>query len=79
MTFEWLQILSMAVSDFRREYLLRLPLPLAQLYSRAYNAKDTRSRHDHAYYIFEATIKLTTCVLAAAYLAERERAADALG
>jgi hypothetical protein len=30
--------------DFRRDYLLRLPLPLAQLYSRAHNAKDPRRR-----------------------------------
>jgi hypothetical protein len=26
-------------AEFQREYLLRLPLPLAQLYSRAHNAK----------------------------------------
>ena len=29
--------------EFRREYLVRLPLPLAQLYSRAHNAKDGKS------------------------------------
>ena len=45
--------------DFRREYLVRLPLPLAQLYSRAYNARDGRSRHDYTFYLFEALVKLT--------------------
>jgi hypothetical protein len=30
--------------DFKREYLLRLPMPLAQLYGRAHNAKDGRGR-----------------------------------
>lgn len=54
--------------DFRREYLLRLPLPLAQLYSRAHNAKDTRTRHDNCYYIFESLIKFTACPLIGAYI-----------
>jgi hypothetical protein len=44
--------------EFRREYLVRLTLPLAQLYSRAFNAKDPRGRYDNAFYLFEATIKL---------------------
>src|SRR4029077_14993631 len=56
--------------EFHREYLVRLPLPLAQLYSRAYNAKDARGRHDNAFYLFEALIKLGASVLTAAYLAE---------
>lgn len=55
-------------SEFRREYLVRLPLPLAQLYSRAYNAKDGRSRHDNCFYLFEALIKLTSCSLIASYV-----------
>jgi serine/threonine protein kinase/tetratricopeptide (TPR) repeat protein len=55
---------------FHREYLLRLPLPLAQLYSRAYNAKDARGRHDNTFYLFEATIKLAAAPLVAAYLRE---------
>lgn len=54
--------------QFRREYLLRLPLPLAQLYSRAYNAKDARGRHDNCFYLFEALIKLSACPLIAAYV-----------
>ncbi len=57
-----LQSLSMSESAlFQRDYLLRLPLPLAQLYSRAFNAKDTRSRHDNGYYLFEAMLKLACC------------------
>ena len=27
-------------AEYQREYLVRLPLPLAQLYGRAHNAKD---------------------------------------
>ena len=53
---------------FHRDYLTRLPLPLAQLYARAHNAKDARGRHDNTFYLFEAWIKLTASVLGAAYL-----------
>jgi|GEM_PF-2185803 len=59
--------------SFRREYLLRLPLPLAQLYSRAHNAKDTRTRHDNCFYIFESLIKLSTCPLIGSYLDDLKR------
>ena len=55
-------------TSFHRDYLLRLPLPLAQLYSRAYNAKDARARHDNCYYLFEALIKLSASPLIAAYI-----------
>lgn len=58
---------------FRREYLLRLPLPLAQLYSRAHNAKDTRTRHDNCFYIFESLIKLAACPLIGTYLDDLRR------
>jgi WD40 repeat protein/serine/threonine protein kinase len=58
---------------YRREYLVRLPLPLAQLYSRAHNAKDARSRHDNTYYLFEALIKLAAAPATAAYLVEVDR------
>ncbi len=58
--------------EFRRDYLLQLPLPLAQLYSRAYNAKDARGRHDNAFYLCEALVKLTAAPLVAAYLEETE-------
>jgi hypothetical protein len=45
-----------------------LPLPLAQLYTRAFNAKDARSRHDNAFYLFEATIKLAAAPAVACYV-----------
>jgi Protein tyrosine and serine/threonine kinase len=57
-------------ATFHREYLVQLPLPLAQLYSRASNAKDPRGRYENAYYLFEALIKLTAAPLIAAYLQE---------
>src|SRR5215475_3504737 len=57
-------------STFHREYLIQLPLPLAQLYNRAHNAKDPRNRHDNAYYLFEALVKLLAAPLVAAYLQE---------
>jgi hypothetical protein len=70
---------------FQRDYLVRLPLPLAQLYSRAHNAKDARSRHDNTFYLFEALVKLTAAPAIAAYLhevgqqpARREPAIDRL-
>ncbi len=59
--------------EFQREYLLRLPLPLAQLYSRAYNAKDARGRHDNTFYLFEAVVKLATGPLIMAYLHETQQ------
>ncbi len=55
---------------FRREYLVRVPLPLAQLYSRCYNAKDGRSRYDNAFYLCEALVKLAVTPMAACYLEE---------
>jgi serine/threonine protein kinase/tetratricopeptide (TPR) repeat protein len=59
--------------SFRRDYLVRLPLPLAQLYSRAYNAKDPRGRHDNTFYLFEALVKLTAAPAIACYLHEVEQ------
>jgi WD40 repeat protein/serine/threonine protein kinase/tetratricopeptide (TPR) repeat protein len=59
--------------DFQRDYLVRLPLPLAQLYSRAHNAKDAHSRHDNTFYLFEATIKLAAIPAIACYLDEVEQ------
>lgn len=57
-------------SEFRREYLVRLPLPLAQLYGRAFNAKSPRERHDNAFYLFEALVKLAATTATAYYLEE---------
>jgi WD40 repeat protein len=68
--------------EFHREYLVRLPLPLAQLYSRAYNAKDARARHDNTFYLLEALIKLAAAPAIAAYLHEVRQGgprAEALG
>src|SRR5437868_5389638 len=59
--------------EFQRDYLIRLPLPLAQLYARAYNAKDARSRHDNTYYLFEAAVKLAVAPAIACYLHESEQ------
>jgi formylglycine-generating enzyme required for sulfatase activity/serine/threonine protein kinase len=52
--------------------LVRLPLPVAQLYSRAFNAKDARARHDNAFYLFEALVKLAAAPAVACYLREVE-------
>jgi WD40 repeat protein/tetratricopeptide (TPR) repeat protein len=68
--------MSPAPHEFRREYLLRLPLPLAQLYSRAFNAKDARSRHDNAFYLCESAVKLATAATVACYLHEVQRGAE---
>src|SRR4051812_2882606 len=40
------------------ELLRRLPLPLAQLYSRAHNAKSPFDRHQAAYFLWEAALRL---------------------
>ena len=50
----------------------RLPLPLAQLYRRAHNAKNPLERHLAAYYLWEAALKLLGSVAIVAY-AERDR------
>jgi serine/threonine protein kinase/WD40 repeat protein len=58
--------------EFQREYLRRLPLPLVQLYARAHNAKDPRSRYDNTFYLFEVTVKLAASTAVAAYLDEKK-------
>jgi WD40 repeat protein/serine/threonine protein kinase len=45
----------------------RLPLPLAHLHRRAANAKTALERHLSAYYLWEATLKLTAAVAVVAY------------
>src|SRR5262249_48952768 len=62
-------------ADFRRDYLVRLPLPLAQLYSRAHNAAAPRSRQDNTFYLFEALVKLAAAPAIAAYLQESSQGA----
>ena len=51
------------------ELLGRLPLPLAQLYRRARNAKSAIDRHHNAYYLAEAALKLAACARIGAALA----------
>ncbi|MDA0660831.1 MAG: hypothetical protein O3C60_18660 [Planctomycetota bacterium] len=60
----------MQPDEFRREYLLRLPLPIAQLYGQAYNAKSPRERHDNAFYLLEALVKLAASTATACHLEE---------
>ena len=43
---------------FNEPLARRLPLPLAQLYRRAHNAKTPLDRHLTAYYLWEAALKL---------------------
>jgi hypothetical protein len=51
--------------------LQRLPLPLAQLYRRAHNAKTVRDRHDTAYCLWEASLKLLGCVAVVTWAEQR--------
>jgi len=46
-----------------------LPLPLAQLYRRAHNAKTALERHLTAFYLWEAGLKLLGCTAVVAYAA----------
>src|SRR5262245_40088808 len=52
------------------ELVRRLPLPLAQLYRRAHNAKSALERHLTAFYLWEAALKLLASVAVVEY-AER--------
>jgi hypothetical protein len=47
-------------------------LPLAQLYGRAGNAKGPRARHDNAFYLCEALVKLASAVAIAGYLQQAQ-------
>jgi serine/threonine protein kinase/tetratricopeptide (TPR) repeat protein len=58
--------------EFQRDYLIRLPSPLAQLYQRAYNDKSAQSRHNNTFYLFEALVKLAAAPAVAAYLHDVE-------
>src|SRR5713101_6686492 len=51
------------------DLLHRLPLPLAQLYRRAHNAKTALERHLTAYYLWEAALKLLGSVAIVEYTA----------
>jgi hypothetical protein len=52
---------------FDDELARTLPLPLAQLYRRAHNAKGPRDRHDTAYCLWEAALKLLGATAVVAY------------
>jgi WD40 repeat protein/serine/threonine protein kinase len=49
------------------ELVQRLPLPLAQLYRRAHNAKTPLERHNAAYFLWEASLKLIGAVAIVEY------------
>src|SRR3954453_20790045 len=51
------------------ELIRRIPLPMAQLYRRACNAKTSLDRHHNAYYLAEATLKLAAALRVGAALA----------
>ena len=70
---------SIMSAEFRPEYLSRLPLPLARLYSRAHNDKFARSRHDFRYFTFEATVRLAVAPLVCAYADEHDVRASPTG
>ena len=63
-------------SEYQREYLVRLPLPLAQLYDRAHNAKDPPPARQYVLPV-EALIKLAAAPAVACYLHEVEHGARA--
>ena len=52
---------------YDEELARRLPLPLAQLYRRAHNAKSPSDQHNAAYYLWEAALKLIGSVAITAY------------
>ncbi len=64
--------MSVTFPEFDRDTLLRLPLPLAQLLRCAHNAPEARARHNNAFFLFEAAIKLAASVLVAGYAHDLE-------
>src|SRR5205814_9184746 len=59
--------------------LQNLPLPLAQLYRRAHNAKTPLERHLAAYYLWEAALKLLASVAVVEYAERGPAAPDVAG
>ncbi|KAF0244595.1 MAG: serine/threonine protein [Planctomycetota bacterium] len=57
------------MDSFRTDLRDRLPLPLARLYRRAFNAKAGSDRHANAFYLLEALLKFAAGAQVAAYLA----------
>src|SRR6266446_7765909 len=56
-----------SVHPVSEDLVRRLPLPLAQLYRRAHNAKTALERHQTAYYLWEAALKLLGSVAIVEY------------
>src|SRR5437870_11203406 len=56
--------------------LPRLPLPLAQLYRRAHNAKTPRDAHDCALYLWESALKMLASAAIVTLAAEGDPPAD---
>src|SRR5436309_8355 len=54
------------------DLLRRLPLPLAQLYRQAHNARSPLDRHQAAYFLWEAALKLLGSVAIVAYAERNE-------
>src|SRR5690242_17690965 len=56
------------------DLLRRLPLPLAQLYRRAHNAKTALERHLTSFYLWEAALKLLAATAIVEYAEHPEPA-----
>jgi hypothetical protein len=56
-----------SVYAFDENLVRRLPLPLAKLYRRAHNAREAFDRHQAAYFLWEASLKLLGSVAIVAY------------
>src|SRR5580658_1363856 len=57
-----------ALSPCNEDLMRQLPLPLAQLYRRAHNAKSAQERHHAGYYLWEASLKLLAATAVVSYL-----------
>src|SRR5688572_10380338 len=64
------------VASFDPSVQASLPLPLARLYTRAFHAKSPRDRHDHAFHLLEASLKLVATALLARYRKLGHRSPD---
>src|SRR3954451_22622664 len=54
-------------ASLNEDLIRRLPLPLAKLYRRAHNAKSPQDRHQAAYFLWEASLKLLGSVAVVGY------------
>jgi YD repeat-containing protein len=61
-----------SVHSIDEDLVRRLPLPLAQLYRRAHNAHGAQNRHQAAYFLWEAALKLLGCTAVAEYAARNQ-------